>query len=131
MSEGATDHAFKEDILEYAPTIIALHDADNNIIWANKAYREASGLSLEELNGKKCYFVWGLDKLCKDCPVRKAITTGESAEAEMTPDNQEHWCYRRLQPDPHMPDINETPPFKPVDKSDLFFRLCIPWSILR
>jgi PAS domain S-box-containing protein len=81
----------KPDILENVPVIIAVHDLDHNILWANKAYRDATGLSLKKIKGKKCYHAWGLDKLCKGCPVSKAMRTGKKQEAEMTPYNQKHW----------------------------------------
>ncbi len=81
----------KSLILENAGEIIALHDTNHNIQWANKAYWESTGKSPEEGDGQKCYRVWGLDTLCKDCPVTKAIETGESFEAELNPKSQEHW----------------------------------------
>jgi len=82
---------FKSDILENAPVIIAYHDLDHSIIWANKAYLKATGLSLQEIEGEKCYSVWGLGKPCQNCPVFTVIETGEPAESELTPENQEHW----------------------------------------
>ena len=83
--------ALKPDILENAPAIIAVHDLDHNILWANKAYRDATGLSLRKIKGKKCYHAWGLDKLCRGCPVTKAMRTGKKQEADLTPQNQKHW----------------------------------------
>jgi PAS domain S-box-containing protein len=83
--------SLKPDILENAPVIIAVHDLDHNILWANKAYRDATGLSLKKIKGKKCYHAWGLDRLCKGCPVSKAMRTGKKQEAKLTPQNQEHW----------------------------------------
>ena len=84
-------NTIKETILDNAPVIIAFHDKDHNIIWANEACQKATGLSLQELEGKKCYIAWGLKRLCNNCPVTKAIETGEPHEAELTPQNQEHW----------------------------------------
>ncbi len=78
-------------VLENAPVIIALHDCDHNILWANAAYREATGLSLAQIEGKKCYSVWGLSKTCRGCPVTTALETGARAESELTPENQDHW----------------------------------------
>ncbi len=79
------------DSLESIPVIIALHDTQNNIVWANRLYREAAGRSLSEIEGKKCYSVWGLEKPCHNCPVLTALETGEVSEAELTPGNQDHW----------------------------------------
>lgn len=83
--------AFKADILENAPVIIAFHDTQQNIVWANKAYQEATGWSAERLLNSRCHFAWGLDRRCRNCPVTQVLETGEPAEAELAPDNQGHW----------------------------------------
>lgn len=85
-----TDHV-KLEILENVTAIIALHDIQNNVLWANKAYRDATKISLEEIGDKKCYSLWRIDKPCHNCPVIECIKTGESAEAELNPENQDHW----------------------------------------
>ncbi len=77
--------------LEHVPVSIALHDTQNNIVWANKCYRESTGLSLHEIEGRKCYVAWGLEKACRNCPAKKAIENGGACEAELTPQNQDHW----------------------------------------
>lgn len=81
----------KSLILNSTSEIIAFHDLNHNFQWVNKAYLEATGLSLSKVIGQKCYHVWGLDRLCINCPVTKALKTGEPHEAELTPQNQEHW----------------------------------------
>ena len=78
-------------ILNNTSEIIAFHDTDHNLLWANKAYLKSLGKSLEDVKGKKCYHNWGLDRLCNDCPVAKAIETGEAQRRELTPENQPHW----------------------------------------
>lgn len=78
-------------VLENAPVIIAFHDTRQNILWANKAYRDASGSSLEELTGKQCYLVWKLQERCSNCPVTTALETGRFAEAELIPETQKSW----------------------------------------
>jgi len=83
--------AMKADILDRVPVSIAIHDTRQNIVWANRAYREATGWSLKGLSTKKCYTAWGLSKRCRNCPVTRALETGEPAEAELTPENQDHW----------------------------------------
>jgi two-component system, cell cycle sensor histidine kinase and response regulator CckA len=82
---------FQADIIENSPVIAAYHDKDLNIVWVNRAYQKATGLSLEEVRGTKCYHVWNLSEPCRGCPVITAIETGESAANELTPDNQDHW----------------------------------------
>jgi signal transduction histidine kinase/CheY-like chemotaxis protein len=66
-------------------------DKDLNVVWTNSAYEKATGFSLEETKGKKCYQVWNLPQPCRGCPVITAIETGEIASNELTPDNQDHW----------------------------------------
>ena len=90
MNRIAND-AMKANAPENAPVIIAVHDTEQNILWANKAYCEATGLTVEELIGKKCWIAWGIDKECKNCPVISSIKTGFPSEAEVTPENQNSW----------------------------------------
>lgn len=78
-------------IIDNSPIIAAYHDKDLNMVWANKAYQKATGLSLEEIRGRKCYQVWNLSQPCRGCPVIRAMETGTSASHELTPDNQDHW----------------------------------------
>ncbi|MFC1624517.1 PAS domain S-box protein [Candidatus Omnitrophota bacterium] len=81
----------KSIVLDNTGEIIAFHDIDRNIQWANKAYLKATGLLLSDIRGQKCYQAWGLDRFCCNCPVTKVIETGEPQEAELTPQNQGYW----------------------------------------
>ncbi len=81
----------KSLILDNVNEILAFHDPDHHLIWANKAYLDATGLTLEELKGKKCYEAWGLDGECDQCPVTRAVAIGEPQRGELTPQNQPHW----------------------------------------
>ena len=91
MLQRPISDTLKAEVLDIAPVIIAIHDTDHNIWWANKAYQEATGITLQEIAGKKCYSVWQLARPCRGCPVTTAIETGEQQEAELTPQNQDHW----------------------------------------
>lgn len=42
--------ALKVDILENAPVIIAFHDVQQNVVWANRAYREPAKAELTPEN---------------------------------------------------------------------------------
>ena len=79
------------EIHEKAPAIMAFHDTQQRIVWANEAYRQALGVPLEELGGQACHHLWGLSAPCQDCPVTQALATGESAEEELTPSTQHGW----------------------------------------
>jgi PAS domain S-box-containing protein len=81
----------KDDLLEHAPAVIAYLDTRQRILWANKAYRASTGWCLDELKGQKCYVVRGLKDLCSNCPVTRALETGEPAETEQIPDHQGDW----------------------------------------
>jgi len=81
----------KNAILDNTSEIIAYHDKNHNIVWANKAYQKETGLSLEELVGKKCYHAWGLDSACSHCPLSKALKTGKTVEAVFSPKTQNQW----------------------------------------
>jgi len=91
MLQQFLNNDFKADVLDLLPVIIAVHDTDHNIVWANKAYQKATGLTLKKIEGKKCFSVWRLAKPCRGCPVSIAIETGKQQEAELTPENQDHW----------------------------------------
>ena len=91
MLQTPINNDLKAAILDAAPMIIAIHDTDNNIVWANKAYLKSVGQSLQDIQGKKCYSVWRLNKHCCHCPVTTVFETGESHEAELTPQNQDDW----------------------------------------
>jgi len=87
----AITEAMKAEILENAPAIIAFHDTEQRIVWANRAYREAVGCSSESVQAQACHAVWGLASRCEGCPVSMALARGEPAEAELTPETQKHW----------------------------------------
>ncbi len=104
LQESVQESAFKAELLQKAPVIAAFHDKDQNIVWANQAYEEATGALLRNVAGKKCYSVWNLPGPCQGCPVLTAIATGENSEAELTPQNQKTGLrrkavgYQRLRP---------------------------------
>ncbi|MCF8050305.1 MAG: PAS domain S-box protein [Desulfobacterales bacterium] len=96
MLQAPIQNELKAHVLDLAPAIIAIHDTDHNIVWANKAYLKATGFSIQEIEGKKCYSAWRLDNPCRGCPVTLAIEDGEPHEAELTPQNQDHWPISQL-----------------------------------
>ncbi|MFP4142345.1 MAG: response regulator [Thermoplasmata archaeon] len=76
----------KSIILEHTSDAIAYHDSKHNIIWANRTYLEATGMTLEEIKGEKCYDAWyGRDEPCEGCPVNKALKSGEVEKGEISP----------------------------------------------
>jgi len=81
----------KSLILNNTNEIISVHDREQKIVWANENFLKKLGLTLNQVKNKKCYLAWGLDSFCKNCPTRKAISTGKPQRAEISPDNQEDW----------------------------------------
>lgn len=85
----------KSLILNNTEEIIAYHDTNHNIQWTNRAYGEAVGDEPDNLEGRKCYSIWlQEDEPCENCPVTKAIETGETQEGELSLPGQGHWHVR-------------------------------------
>jgi len=86
----------KSLILDSADELIAYHDTDHVLIWANESYSEATGESIEDMKGRKCYEAWlGRDKPCEGCPVDRALEDGGPREGEMSPPGEERdWLVR-------------------------------------
>ena len=62
-----------ERILNGIQDIIVLYTPDHTIKFLNQKGYEFYGKTPENVIGKKCYEIHGLEKLCKDCPVVMAI----------------------------------------------------------
>jgi len=91
ITSRVTSEMEKNAILDNTSEIIAYHDLNHNLIWANKAYQQETNQSLDELVGKKCYHAWGLDKPCSQCPITKALKTGNAFESVFSPDTKRTW----------------------------------------
>lgn len=91
ITNRITTEMEKNAILDNTSEIIAYHDLNHNLIWANKAYQQETNHSLDELVGKKCYHAWGLDKPCNQCPISKALKTGNANESVFSPNNKTNW----------------------------------------
>ncbi|MBN1273921.1 MAG: PAS domain S-box protein [Candidatus Aminicenantes bacterium] len=85
----------KAAILSSMTELVAYHDKEHKVIWANKAAGESIGLDLEQLAGRYCYKIWQQrTEPCIGCPVDKAIETGQLQEAEMTTPDGRTWFIR-------------------------------------
>ena len=75
-------------VLNGITDIIMLNDRGRNIIWANRASSEVSGLPPEEIRGRKCHeALWKRTDPCDKCPLTQAMKTGRHREGTMkTPD---------------------------------------------
>ncbi|MEI6972600.1 MAG: PAS domain-containing protein [bacterium] len=92
----ASEHE-KALILDGIADIIAYHDKNLRLVWANQAYLNGIGsitgnpARMEDVRGRHCCEAWKLPKPCIGCPVSIALETGKTNEAELTPENQPHW----------------------------------------
>ena len=80
----------KDAVLGSLVEHVVHQDTELKILWANRAACESSGLTVQDLVGRHCYEVWaGRKEPCPDCPVRKAMETGQTQEVEKwTPDGR-------------------------------------------
>ncbi len=70
-------------------------DRNMKILWANRAAYESAGLTREELIGRYCYEIWPKrNEPCPDCPVIKAMETGQPQEGEKTTPDGKIWLLR-------------------------------------
>jgi PAS domain S-box-containing protein len=82
----------KESILDNLVEHVLYEDTAMKILWANKAACESAGLPRRELVGRYCYEVWPKrSKPCPDCPVIKAMETGQAHEVEKTTTDGRSW----------------------------------------
>jgi two-component system cell cycle sensor histidine kinase/response regulator CckA len=80
----------KDAILGSLVEHVVYQDTKLKILWANSAACESEGLQLEEIVGRHCYEIWAKRQdVCPDCPVAKAMETGQTEEVEKwTPDGR-------------------------------------------
>jgi len=83
------------EILDSVLELIAYEDLELKVVWANRAACDSVGMVREELVGRYCYEVWAeRTEPCADCPVLRAMETGEPQDVEKwTPDGRA-WLIR-------------------------------------
>ncbi|HRU04652.1 MAG TPA: PAS domain S-box protein [Candidatus Brocadiia bacterium] len=85
----------KSLILDTAQEMFVFYDRDLRVQWANKAAAQAAGLAREEMAGQTCKDVWERrERKCEDCPVKRALETGQPQQGEICFDNGESWFMR-------------------------------------
>ncbi len=73
------------EMMENFPFFVALYGPDLTVRWANKKARNISTGHFHASDNNRCYHLWGLKKECTDCPARKVINHGITADFEITP----------------------------------------------
>ena len=84
------DRKEKETILNSLVEHVIHQDTEMRVLWANRAACESANLTREQLLGRFCYEIWsGRSHPCPDCPLKKAMETGQPEEMEkFTPDGR-------------------------------------------
>ncbi len=92
----SSSEAEKSMILNSAADLIAYHDPELKILWANKRAAAQAKLLPEEMKGKHCWEIWRhLEKPCPNCPVVAARDTGLPQKMELpSPDGKGEWYIR-------------------------------------
>jgi len=88
----------REKILDTLSELIILMDLDYKVLWANKAahaaYRQTTA-GTDPIEGKYCYELWTDDnKPCENCPVTKALETGNIEEQEILRPDGRKWLIK-------------------------------------
>ncbi len=82
-------------ILDTSPALIAYQDTDHRVIWANRAAAESVDETPEALEGRRCHEIWHQrEQPCEDCPIAKAVETGEMQEEETSTSDGRYWLVR-------------------------------------
>ncbi len=85
----------KDAVLDAMEEIVIYCDADLKVQWANRAAAQQAGVALEEIIGRPCHGVWhNSEQPCADCPVVRAMETGEPQQTEMMSDDGRIWAVR-------------------------------------
>lgn len=90
----ALDKAQREKlmILQNLTELVAFHDKEQRIIWANPAAGKIFGVNPAKLVGKKCYEVWHKRQSpCENCPVIQALKTGQVERNEIRTSDGRYW----------------------------------------
>ncbi len=85
----------KSMFLDFLTEQIVFYDTNLTIIWSNKIASDLLGLTPEEITGEICHKLWYQSDIpCKNCPVVKALNTGEEHSAEVTTPDNKIWYIR-------------------------------------
>ncbi len=86
ISGGGWGVSILDNLIEH----VVYQDREMRVLWANRAACESVGVKRKELIGRRCYEVWPRrNSPCPDCPVIKAMQTGEPQKIEkVTPDGR-------------------------------------------
>jgi len=81
-------------ILNTTNESIIYYDTEQRVIWANRAVVERIGLEERDIEGKKCFDIWGYGDKCDNCVLARAISSSKPQEQEITHGLEEIWFVR-------------------------------------
>lgn len=85
------NHHILDSLVEH----VIYEDIDMKILWPNQAACRSVNMSRKELIGRYCYEVWSNRTTpCPDCPVVKAIQTGQPQMVEKSTLDGKFWSIR-------------------------------------
>lgn len=79
-------------VLNSLKEVVLYMDADQRVIWANRAAEKAKGKFIEQIIGKICYEVtFNRDTPCEGCATTEALKTGSSKSREVVKCGNKTW----------------------------------------
>lgn len=85
----------KDTILNMVSDNIIYLNPDKTIRWMNNAAIELTGKDTEEMIGKKCHDLWGLDNQnCRDCPFSHALKSVTTVTGKLTDASGRNWMVK-------------------------------------
>jgi len=82
-------------ILSSVAEHVLFQDTRHRIIWANRAAADSVGTTPDQLVGRLCYTLWhARTDPYPDCPVQKALETGQPEVAELRSEDGRCWLIR-------------------------------------
>jgi len=85
----------KNVIFDNLTELVVYYDTDMHMQWVNKAAADTIGCEKEDLINLHCYEIWHQrQQACENCPVIKALETGEIHESKMETPDGKTWLVR-------------------------------------
>ncbi len=85
----------KAVILDNLVELVVYQDADQNVVWSNRAASDSVSMTYRDIVGKKCYEIWhSRTEPCVGCPVLGALNTGKPGEMQVVSPDGRTWIIK-------------------------------------